>query len=122
MTEPEQNVEKAPVRTHGGRNLMFLGLVSIVISLITSAVSLYVYHKSGDIYLDCSLPGADCPSARSDSEDNKRENEFKFSDNGEIDTEKLDEYLRELNNHSEKLRKINSPFSGDALSDESLGI
>lgn len=124
MTELEQTIEKTPVTTknHGGRNLMLLGVVSILISLITSMVSLYVYHKSGDIYLDCSLPDADCPSARSDSEDNQRDNIYTFPDNGEITQEKLEEYLKELNANSEKLRKINMPFGGDALSDESLGI
>ena len=107
---------------HGGRNLMVLGLCSIIIALATSLVSLYIYHKSGDIYLDCSLPDADCPSARSDSDENKSGNDIVFSDNGEINEKTLDEYLKELKDSSEKLQKIDSPFSDDALSDESLGI
>jgi len=107
---------------HGGRNLMVLGLCSIIIALATSLVSLYIYHKSGDIYLDCSMPGADCPSAHSNSEENKTDEAYKFSDSGEITTKSLEEFLKEYNSASEKLRKISEPFSGEPLLDESLGI
>ena len=41
----------------GSRNLLLLGLVSIVVALMTTGVSLAVYHNSGDIYLDRSRPG-----------------------------------------------------------------
>lgn len=106
----------------GGRNLMILGVVSILIAIITSAVSLYLYHKSGDIYLDCSFPESDCPSARAGSEENNREEAYTFSDNGEINREVLEKYLKELKNTTNRIDKLENPFDTDSLSDESLGI
>lgn len=122
MSEPAKTDEVEKKEIHGGRNLILLGLISILIALSTSLISLYIYHKSGDIYLDCSMPGADCPSAHSNSEENKNEDTYKFSDYGEINGKTLDEFLEKYNSASEKLRKISTPFSDEPLSDESLGI
>lgn len=104
------------------RNLVVLGVGSVLIAGLTSAASLYIYHASGDIYLDCSLPEADCPSARSDSEENKREDVYVFNENGKVDEKVLDEYLKEFNKTVTKIKKYEEPFAGDALTDESLGI
>lgn len=106
----------------GGRNLVLLGVISILIALSTSLISLYIYHKSGDIYLDCSLPESDCPSTHSDSDENKVEETYKFSDSGDITEKVLEEYIKEYNSASEKLRKVSAPFNDEPLSDESLGI
>lgn len=118
------NEEKAPEKQaiNGGKNLVLLGVGATLIAMVTSLVSLYIYHKSGDIYLDCSMPDADCPSAHSDSEENKESGSYKFSDSGDITPEILEEYLKEFNSSSEKLRKISEPFNDEPLSDESLGI
>ena len=115
-------MENEKVKNRGGRNLTLLGLGAILVAFLTSFVSLYVYHASGDIYLDCSLPGADCPSARSDSEENNREDVYVFSDSGNINEAVLEEYLKEIKTPAERLEKIGDPFSSPALSDESLGI
>ena len=56
MTEVERKVEKKKM-THGGRNLVILGVAATVIAIITTGVSLLIYHNSGDIYLDRSRPG-----------------------------------------------------------------
>ncbi|MBP5674827.1 hypothetical protein J6W91_00670 [Candidatus Saccharibacteria bacterium] len=109
-------------RDNGGRNLAILGITSVLIAIVTSLASLYIYHKSGDIYLDCSLPDADCPSARSDSEENDKTDVYVFSDSGDLNEKVLDEYLKELEKISSRVRKMENPFGGDALSDESLGI
>ena len=109
-------------KNNGGRNLIILGIASIAISLVTSLASLFIYHKSGDIYLDCSLPDADCPSARSDSEENNKEDVYVFSDAGDINEKVLDEYIKELEKLSNRIKKMETPFGGDALSDKSLGI
>ena len=116
--------DKTPEKTeiHGGKNLALLGIGAVLIAMTTSLISLYIYHESGDIYLDCSMLDSDCPSAHSDSEENKESENYKFSDSGDITTEILEEYLKEFNSSSEKLRKINEPFSSEPLSDESLGI
>ncbi len=115
----EQETEK---KRSGGRNLMILGLASIIIAALTSAVSLYLYHKTGDVYLDCSLPDADCPSARAGSDENKREESYSFSDSGNIDRETLDKYLEELNKTVDYIDKTDNSFESNSLSDESLGI
>lgn len=115
------NEEPEKKRT-GGRNLIILGIASILIAGITSTVSLYLYHKTGDIYLDCSLPDADCPSARASSEDNKRDENFTFSDSGNIDRETLEKYLEELKNTVNHIDKLDEPFTSNSLSDEALGI
>ena len=36
----------------GGRNLMRLGLIATIITILTTTISLVIYHNSGDIYLD----------------------------------------------------------------------
>ena len=41
----------------GGRNLVLLGVLATLIAVITTGVSLMLYHNSGDIYLDRSRPG-----------------------------------------------------------------
>ena len=106
----------------GGRNLMILGIVAILAAATTSAVSLYLYHKSGDIYLDCSLPGADCPSARANSEENNREENYTFPDSGNLDRETLEKYLKELESSVNRIDKLENPFESNSLSDEALGI
>ena len=108
--------------TKGGRNLIALGIGSIIIAGATSAASLYVYHKSGDIYLDCSLPEADCPSARANSEENNRDNAYTFPDSGDIDERALTEYLNEIQSPITMIQKLGKPFGDDALSDKSLGV
>ena len=116
------NSEPEIPKTTGARNLAILGVASVAIALIASLVSLYIYHKSGDVYLDCSLPEADCPSARSDSEENNRENVYVFSETGPINEKVLDEYLKEFEKTVNKIEKYEEPFAGNALDDKSLGI
>lgn len=117
-TEEENVVEKRS----GHANLVILGVGSVIAAVLTSAVSLYIYHTSGDVYLDCSLPEADCPSARSDSEENNRENVYVFSETGPINEKVLDEYLKEFEKTVNKIEKYEEPFAGNALDDKSLGI
>ena len=103
----------------GGKNLFILGFVSVFIALATSLFSLYLYHTSGDIYLDCSLPESDCPSAHAKKEEEKQEN-YKFSDDGNITKKDLEDYLKYLETEAEKL--LDDDFASDALDDASLGI
>lgn len=114
----EETVEKKS----GNKNLVILGVGSVFMAIVTAFASLYIYHASGDIYLDCSLPEADCPSARSDSEENNRSDVYKFNENGKVDEETLNEYLKEYKKAVNKVKKYEQPFAGNALDDESLGI
>jgi hypothetical protein len=118
----EKPVEQVEKTSKGSRNLLILGTGAVLAALITSLVSLYVYHASGDIYLDCSLPEADCPSARANSEENNRDDVYSFPDSGNISEDDLDKYLEEIAKPADRIKKTVEVFDDDALSDESLGI
>lgn len=106
---------------NGGKKLIILGIASILIALITSGVSLAVYHNSGDIYLDRSRPGF-LPDKEEKEEEKEKEEEYVFSDNGAITPEILEEYLKhyqEVINYTDNIR---DPFSATPLSDSALGL
>ncbi len=108
------------ISTSGGRNLTILGVGAILITVITTATSLFVYRQSGDIYLDRSRPGylPDKEEAHEEAETS----DFEFSDTGPIDKEELKRYLDEYKAVDERLREISDPYSPAPLSDASLGI
>lgn len=105
----------------GSRNLAILGAGSILIAVITTAVSLTIYRNTGDIYLDRSRPGFLPDKEEASAETNVTTN-FTYSDSGELDPEELDQYLKELKAIEERLNDLSEPFSPAPLSDESLGI
>lgn len=104
--------------SHGGRNLAILGLAATFIALITSGVSLYLYHSSGDIYLDRSRPGY----LPDEKEDDHSGDDYTFSDTGIIDEATLEDYLRHFDYVIAGPKAISSPFSGKSISDDTLGI
>jgi len=105
--------------TAGGKNLIILGVGSIVIALVTSGVSLAVYHNSGDIYLDRSRPGF----LPDEEEASAQETDYTFSDKGgEITEAELDEYLKNLDEVQDYFNAVPAPFSAESLSDASLNI
>ena len=122
--ENRENLTDEPLEksNRGAHNLLILGVFAVAIALVTSVISLFIYHNSGDIYLDCSLPEADCPSARAGSEENDRNKAYTFQDFGEINEKVLDKYLKEIKATSERIKKTINSHDNDALSDESLGI
>ena len=114
-----KNNSDKPKQIHGGRNLIILGISATVIAITSTAVSLYIYRATGDIYLDRSRPGYI-------SEDEKREDEEKigddFSSEGSVDSNILKEYLDELKIVESRIDAHKTDFSGDQLSDDALGI
>lgn len=105
--------------SRGGRNLLILGIAAILITSITCGISLYIYHASGDIYLDRSRPGFLPDQTESNS---SVDSSFSLSESGGITAETLELYLQNLELELEKLNSISDPFSNAPLSDESLGI
>lgn len=105
--------------SRGGKNLILLGTISIVLAVITTAVSLIVYHNSGDIYLDRSRPGF-----LPDEEERKEpeDPDYTLPETGVITKEVLNTYINSLKLEAERLDQISEPFSDGPLSDESLGI
>ncbi len=103
----------------GGRNLIILGLVASVIAILSTITSLQIYRSTGDIYLDRSRPGYISEGEHHSEEDDQKET---FSSEGEIDTKAIDEYFKEFDKVTERIKNASGDFSGDALTDESLGI
>lgn len=107
--------------TKGGRNLAILGVLSVVVALLTTSVSLALYHNSGDIYLDRSRPGY-LPDEEEIKQDDDSKDEFTFDKSGAINGAVLDEYMEHLGKEIEAIEAYSEPFSASALSDERLGI
>ena len=107
--------------TDGGRNLLLLGIASVLIAIVTTGISLIVYHNSGDIYLDRSRPGY-LPDEEEVGEESEEESEYDFSKDGSVTVDGVDEYLKELNAEIEAIDSYKKPFESNVLSDKNLGI
>ena len=107
--------------TNGGRNLVILGVVSIVVSIATTGVSLAIYHNTGDIYRDRSRPGY-LPDEQEIEEENEKQEEYVFEKSGKLTIDIIEEYLEKLKIEVREVDAYDKPFNEDALSDERLGI
>lgn len=103
------------------KNLLLLGIGATVIAIITTGISLYIYHASGDIYLDRSRPGF-LPDEDEVEELESQTNDYKFSESGPIDDSALSEYLSHLKDYQDDLKDLPDPYPTYPLSDQSLGI
>lgn len=101
------------------KNLLILGIASVSIALITTIVSLVIYHNSGDIYLDRSRPGF-LPDE--EEVETKPQSTYAFDSTGTIDAETLNDYIDHYDDAVEVIDNLEAPFSATPLSDESLGI
>ena len=102
----------------GSRNLLVLGISAILIAILTSGISLALYHDSGDIYLDRSRPGYLPEKSTTEPE----EEPYSFPSTGALSAEELEEYTKNLKSAIDSLESLKNPFSEDVLSDEALGI
>ena len=107
--------------THGGRNLIILGVVSTVISAALTGISLLIYHNSGDIYLDRSRPGY-LPDEEEIREEGEKEEEYVFDKSGGLTAAVIEEYLTKLNIEVKAIDAYEEPFDEDVLSNGHLGI
>lgn len=117
--ETKKNEKKK--MTHGGRNLVILGIASTLIALITTGVSLVVYHNSGDIYLDRSRPGY-LPDEEEIEEEGEKEEEYIFEKTGKLTAAIIEEYLEKMQVEVRAIDAYEKPFDENVLSDERLGI
>lgn len=117
----EEKEKKRRVLKKGGINLIILGIISTVIAVVTTGVSLLIYHNSGDIYLDRSRPGF-LPDEEEALEDAEDEEEYNFQKTGPIDLTVLDEYLSKIKDEVDAVNAEEKPFDGKVLSDEDFGI
>lgn len=108
--------------TSGGRNLIILGIVAVTIAVLTTCISLIIYHNSGDIYLDRSRPGF-LPDEQEIEEDSGNENEeYSLPEGGSMTRSVLDEYLEHLKEEVKAIDAYDDPFGSSVLSDEYFGI
>ena len=107
----------------GARNLVILGMASVVIATLTTGVSLAIYHNSGDIYLDRSRPGY-LPDEQEivDKEEQEKELEYEFEKSGKMNMEVLEEYLENLEKEIQAVDDYEKPFGQGVMSDDQLGI
>ena len=104
----------------GGKALIHLGLLATLIAIITTSVSLYFYHASGDIYIDRSRPGF-LPEKHENSQIDENLT-YHFPEDGSVSAKDLDDYLKNIKPIIDTINNIKKPFSKDSLSDQSLGI
>ena len=120
MMEKERKHSMKWSMTSGGRNLVILGVVSVLVALITTGVSLAIYHNSGDIYLDRSRPGF-LPDEE-ELKDDEAEEDYDFGKVEKLDAETIEKYLENLEVEVKAIDDYEKPFGADVLSDENLGI
>lgn len=106
----------------GGKNLVILGVVSTLIAVVTTAVSLLIYHNSGDIYLDRSRPGFLPDEEEIEEETAENEEDYNFDKTGALSVKVLEEYLTKLKVEVEAVDVYEKPFDVEVLSDDTLGI
>lgn len=117
----EQKTKPKTIPT-GSRNLILLGVGSTLIAVLSTTISLFLYHDSGDIYLDRSRPGF-LPEKEEAKEEKDENKDYSFPDSGSISEKDLDEYLKNLDLELKRLETYSAdPFSLDSLSDDSLGL
>ena len=119
MADEPEKVEEEKTTVHGGRNLILLGLISIIIAVTTTAVILFIYRATGDIYLDRSRPGFIAEGEQHNEEDDSHE---VFPNEGPMNQEAFDKNLEELDLLTERIDGSSDSFAGEPLSDDSLGI
>lgn len=111
---PEETTEKK------NYNLFFLGVGATLIAMLTTGISILIYHYSGDIYLDRSRPGF-LPDKDEIAEQDDDEG-FVFSEDGPVTKYDLDEYLKAFQEKLKELDALKNPYSPEPLSDDALGI
>ena len=128
MQEEQNNIEqkntsRKPKRAknRGGKNLALLGLGATLIALLTTSISLIIYHNSGDIYLDRSRPGF-LPDKEEIEEEEEGETEYDFAKEGKVTVNTLRQYLEGVETEIKAVDSYSKPFNAEALSDERLGI
>ena len=105
----------------GGRNLMHLGLIATLITILTTTISLVIYHNSGDIYLDRSRPGF-LPEKHEVKNDNEPEKTYSFPESGNLDTKTLEEFRENFKKALDDIKNLKDPFSAENLSDDFVGL
>ncbi len=95
---------------------LLAGSVGIALLLVTASIALY--FSSGTAQLDLSRPGYKSV-VRSQS---KEKPYAGFSSSGPIGSQTFDEFQKMYDARAKSATSLDQPFSGDALSDATLGL
>jgi hypothetical protein len=117
--DKKKDKDEEPFLKSGGRNLLILTGICVIFAIATTSLSLFIYRKTGDVYLDRSRPGY-----ISEGEEKPENQSVKptFDDDGPINEEQLDLYLKELESAKKNIDDSKDGFSSTPLSNNSLGI
>jgi hypothetical protein len=114
---PDTNERKPTAGNRGGaRNLWLMVTGALVLAFAILGLGFWLYQHSGTYLLDLSRPGYQPETKTSAAND-----DWSFSPFGELKTEDYKNFTEYFNNKLDKIKDTNA-FSGEALSDESLGI
>ena len=104
-------------------NLAILAVVAIIIALITTSISLFIYKITGDIYIDRSRPGYISKEEEGKISDDgqSKKTTYTFSPDGKVTKKTLKKYLKNFE-EVQKRTQESEVFGEAPLSDESLGI
>lgn len=92
----------------GGKALIRLGLLATIIAIITTSISLYFYHASGDIYIDRSRPGF-LPEKHENSQIDENLT-YRFSEDGSISA-KISRSIYKISNQSSTILMTSKSLS-----------
>lgn len=117
MTEEQLMAEAEYLDGWRQHKFMVLVGLTIVVSLMLVAVSLWLYNTSGAAQLDLSRPGYQSVRDKAD-----QTNDFKgFSSSGVIDDEAIAEFRKLYDEQLLEATAVES-FGGDVMSDVALGL
>lgn len=120
MAENKEHTERTSKRNF---NLFILAVAAVVIALISTSISLFIYKITGDIYIDRSRPGYISKEEEGKISDDgqNRKTTYKFSSDGKVTKKALKKYLEDFET-VQQLTQGSEAFDESALSDEALGI
>lgn len=117
MSEDQLVVEAHHLGRWQQHKFMVLVALTIVISIILTIVSLWLYRTSGAAQLDLSRPGYESVRERASQTDEITS----FSASGPLDGQVLDDFRALYDDELKKITELDN-FGSDVLSDATLGI
>lgn len=108
--DPESKAQKK------NNSLLILSAFIFLISFLFVSTTLFIYHQSGDIYLDRSRPGF-LPERKEQTTPTPH-----FSERGIITKSTLEKYINDLDRIIFDLDQIDQILSTDPLSDKNLHL
>ena len=91
--------------------------MAIIVAVVLSGVSVYIYVSTGAINIDLSRPGYE----KNREDTIYEEDNTSFSSSGPLNSEAIEDFNARLNKLQDELNGMNN-FSADAVTDVALGL